>query len=401
LLILNRIEMEFIFSKKKDGEEVHRKKSRLREWIEAALFAVIAASLIRAFVFEAFVIPSSSMEKTLLVNDYIFVSKISYGPRIPMTPVAWPFMHHTIPFVKINAFSTIVQWPYKRLPGFSEVNRNDIVVFNYPCGDTVLKTPEGEDVDYYTNIRSLGYGDTKKIYPKRTTRPIDKRENWIKRCVGISGDSLQIINGVIYVNGEKGLIPDHFEARYLVKMPDLHQLSDQRLDELGIDHTMRITMDSTEFIYNLTQENLDSLRLAGAHIKRKIAENTDIRVFPFDTTNQKWNEDNFGPIYIPQKGATVHLDSLTLPFYKRIIDTYEHNTLRIVDNKIYINHQETSSYTFKLNYYWMMGDNRNESMDSRFWGYVPEDHVVGKASFIWLSYHKNSIRWKRLFSVIK
>ncbi|WP_106528238.1 signal peptidase I [Chitinophaga niastensis] len=393
--------MEFIFSKKKDGEVVHRKKSKLREWSEAVLFAVIAATLIRTFIFEAFVIPSSSMEKTLLVNDFIFVSKISYGPRIPMTPVAWPFMHHTIPFVKINAYSTIVQLPYKRLPGFSSVSRNDVVVFNYPCGDTVLKTSDGEDVDYYTNIRSLGYSDTKKTFPTRIIRPVDKRENWIKRCIGISGDSLQIIDGVIYINGAKGLAPRHFMARYEVIMPDLHQLSEPRMDELNIDHSVRITMDSTAFIYNLDADNLDTLRQLGAHIKRKIAEGTDIRVFPFDTIHHKWNEDNLGPIYIPKKGDTVQLDSLTLPFYQRLIDTYEHNTLKVAGNKIYINNKETTTYTFKLNYYWMMGDNRNESMDSRFWGYVPEDHIVGKAAFIWLSYHKNKIRWNRLFSAIK
>ena len=396
--------MSFFLSNVRPADEGARKKSKLREWIEAALFAVVAATLIRTFIFEAFVIPSASMEKTLLVNDYIFVSKISYGPRIPMTPLAWPFTLHTLPFTKnTKPFSTAVQWPYKRLPGFSKVKRNDVVVFNYPCGDTVLKNMAGGDEEYYTLTRmDDGYNYIKKNYPPPVTRPVDKRENWIKRCIAISGDTLQIIDGVVYINGKAGAVPRHFEASYLVVMPGHKRISEQRLDAMGIDNVVRPTIDSTEFIYNLTTANVDSLRAMGANIRRKISKETaDSRIFPFDKDHHKWNEDNFGPIYIPEKGATVQLDSLTLPFYKRIIDTYEHNTLEVQDGKIYINHHETTTYTFKLNYFWMMGDNRNESMDSRFWGYVPEDHIVGKAWLIWLSYHHRRIRWGRLFSAIR
>jgi signal peptidase I len=396
--------MRYFFSNARAAEEGARKKSRWREWIEAVLFAVVAASLIRTFIFEAFVIPSASMEKTLLVHDYIFVSKISYGPRIPMTPLAWPFTLHTLPFTKnVKPFSTAVQWPYKRLPGFSSVHRNDVVVFNYPCGDTVLKNMAGGDEEYYTLTRMYdGYNYIKKHYPPPVTRPVDKRENWIKRCIAVSGDSLQIIDGVVYINGKAGKAPRHFQARYLVTMPDHKRISRQRLAAMDIDNLVRPTPDTTAFIYNLTAANIDSLRALGASIRRSIfKKEADNRIFPFDTDHYQWNEDNFGPVYIPEKGATVHLDTLTLPLYKRIIDTYEHNMLEVQNGKIYINHRETSAYTFKLNYFWMMGDNRNESMDSRFWGYVPEDHIVGKAWIIWLSYHHYRIRWGRLFSAIR
>ena len=395
--------MSFFFSNVSQAEEGVRKKSKVREWIEAALFAVVAATLIRTFIFEAFVIPSASMEKTLLVNDFIFVSKISYGPRIPNTPLAWPFTHHTLPFTKnIQPFSTAIEWPYKRLPGFSSVKRNDVIVFNYPCGDSVVKNMAGDDEDYYSLVRSLGYAYVRKNYSAVVTRPVDKRENWIKRCVAISGDTIRIIDGIVYINGEPGKVPHHFEARYAVTMPDHKPIDSGMLDQLGTDHISRPTIDSSTFLYNLTPANVDTLLARGAIVKRKTYDAFgDSRVFPFDVKHHEWNEDCFGPLYIPKKGVTVTLDTMTLAFYQRIIVTYEHNTLKTAGNKIYINGQEATTYTFKLNYYWMMGDNRNESTDSRFWGFVPEDHIVGKAWIIWLSYHNNRIRWGRLFSAIK
>lgn len=395
--------MNFSFSNVKQAEEDVRKKSKVREWIEAALFAVVAATLIRTFIFEAFVIPSASMEKTLLINDFIFVSKISYGPRIPITPLAWPFTHHTLPFTKnTKPFSTAIQWPYKRLPGFGDIERNDVVVFNYPCGDTVLKNIAGEDEDYYTNMRSPGPEYVRKNYPPPVIRPVDKRENWIKRCIAIPGDTIQIVDGIVYINHAPTAPPTHFEARYYVTMPNGKELSDSMKDVLGTDHIQRATGDSTMFIYNLTTANVDTLKAMGGKVKRYVFDAfADSRVFPFDTKHYDWNEDCFGPLYIPQKGATVKLDTLTLPFYSRIITTYEHNTLKVTGDKIYINGQPADSYTFKMNYYWMMGDNRRESMDSRFWGYVPEDHIVGKAWIIWMSIHNNRIRWGRLFSAIK
>ncbi|MCW3467336.1 signal peptidase I [Chitinophaga nivalis] len=394
--------MNFAFRRKKQEESV-RKKSRIREWTEAALFAVVAATFIRTFIFEAYVIPSSSMERTLLVHDYLFVSKISYGPRIPMTPLAWPFTHHTLPFTKqTKAFSTAVQWPYMRLPGLSGVQRNDVVVFNYPCGDTVLKDQQGNDVDYYPNIRSVGDSALKKIYPlPPVVRPVDKRENWIKRCVAVPGDSLQIKDGMIYINGKKGFIPPASMAEYLVVMPNHHPMNEKKMLALDIHSDARPTGDSTEFIYNLTQANVDTLRGLGARIKRRLMDWWDGRVFPFDTDRYPWNQDQMGPLYIPQKGVTIHIDTLVLPLYQRIIDTYEQNQLQVKNGKIFINHQETTTYTFKMNYYWMMGDNRNGSTDSRFWGFVPEDHVVGKAWIIWLSYQENRLRWSRLFTVIR
>ncbi|CAL1519856.1 signal peptidase I [Chitinophaga sp. MM2321] len=396
--------MRFTYRKKRNDGGEQKKKSRLREWIEAAIFAVIAATLIRTFLFEAFVIPSGSMEKTLLVHDYLFVSKISYGPRIPMTPVAWPFTQHTLPFTKrTNAFSTIVKWKYTRLPGFSAIARNDVVVFNYPCGDTVLKEENGADVDYYSMVRTLGYKDAEKVYGQPVIRPVDKRENWIKRCVGVSGDTLQLIRGVLYVNGEPALVPPYSMTSYRVVPKEGHAFNDHRLEELALNKNdgHRPGADSTEFIYDLSPDNVKTLTLEGTKVTPRLKEACDDRVFPYDLEKYPWNEDNYGPVYIPAKGATIHLDTLVLPFYKRIITTYENNTLEVVDGKIYINKRETSAYTFKMNYYWMMGDNRHQSTDSRFWGYVPEDHIVGKAWLIWLSYHKNKIRWSRLFTAIK
>ncbi|HVI47649.1 MAG TPA: signal peptidase I [Chitinophaga sp.] len=393
--------MKFIFRKKNDGGM--KKKPRWKEWIEAAVFAIVAATLIRTFIFEAFVIPSSSMEKTLLVHDYLFVSKISYGPRLPNTPVAWPFMHHTMPFTKnTNAFSTIVKWPYMRLPGFSAVKRNDIIVFNYPCGDSVFKSKEGTDLDYYPKVRGYGYAEAWKQFGKPIVRPVDKRENLIKRCVAVAGDTIQLINGTLFVNGVASVFPPHSMRSFHVRPRGGYPLNDKQLEDLGLEKDAGYLPgeDSADFIYDLTVANVKTLTAAGARIKPDTATFQDPRLFPYDTGSH-WTEEKLGPIYIPRKGSTVHLDSLTLPFYKRIIDTYEHNTLRVSDGRIFINGKETTTYTFKMNYYWMMGDNRRQSTDSRFWGYVPEDHIVGKAWLIWLSYGHHGLRWRRLFNAIK
>ncbi|MFY0254056.1 signal peptidase I [Chitinophaga sp. 30R24] len=390
---------------KKAGEGTRKKKSKLKEWIEAVIFAVVAATLVRTFIFEAFVIPSPSMEKTLLVNDFIFVSKLSYGPRIPNTPLAWPFTLHTLPFTKNTpAFSMAVQWPYKRLPGFGKISRNDVIVFNYPCGDTVLKSKGGEDEDYYNLVRGLGYDRVWKDYSPPVYRPVDKRENWIKRCIAVAGDTVSIDEGIIYINGQATSSPRHFEARYDVSMPDHKKMSDSLLNKLDIDRRVRDTQDSTIFSYTLVSDNVDALQAMGAIVKRRatiVGAGSDIRIFPFDPQHYEWNEACLGPIYIPKKGATIKLDTFNLSLYQRAIVTYEHNSLQVRNGKIYINNQETDNYTFKMNYYWMMGDNRDESLDSRFWGFVPEDHIIGKAWLIWLSYHQNRIRWRRLFSVIR
>ncbi|WP_160714023.1 signal peptidase I [Chitinophaga solisilvae] len=397
--------MSFIFSKRSRTDSgVQRKKSKVREWTEAALFAIVAATIIRMFIFEAYVIPSSSMERTLLIHDYLFVSKISYGPRIPMTPLAWPFTHHTLPFTKrTNAYSTAVQWQYHRLPGLSSLKRNDIVVFNYPCGDTLYKTTDGSDVDYYITNLEIGLKAALKQYGQPVYRPVDKRENWIKRCVGIPGDTLRVIKGDVYINGKPSDNHPFRLMAYNIKMPNYWPIGKDTLAQMGLPRNEYFTgsIDSGVYIYNFTPENVKSIKALGAEVKADLRDRNSIRIFPFDTLKYPWNMDNLGPVYIPQQGVTIAIDTFNLPFYKRIISTYEHNTLAVRNGKIFINNQPASSYTFKMNYYWMMGDNRHESTDSRFWGFVPEDHLVGKAWLIWLSYGEGGLRWRRMFRLIK
>jgi len=394
--------MIFKFKKKK-GEEEKKRKSKLREWLDAAIFAVIAATLIRTFIFEAYVIPTPSMEKTLLVNDYLFVSKISYGPRLPMTPLALPFTHHTLPFTKMTkAYSEAIKWPYRRLPGFTDVKRNDVIVFNYPAGDTVLKDSKGQDVDYYTAVQELGYERAVETYPPMMVRPVDKRENWIKRCLAIGGDSLRVVNGRVYVNGKAAPVPPHSERRYWVETSDGSAINPMRLEDLQIDQDYYQGTRPGVFSYNLTPDAVKALSDLNLRMIEPANETEpDASAFPHDPVHYPWNAHNYGPIYIPQKGATVRLDSLTLPLYRRVIVTYEHNRLEVKDGKIFINGKESNSYTFKMNYYWVMGDNRDNSMDSRYWGFLPEDHLVGKAWIIWMSYGNGKIRWKRLFNAIK
>ncbi|WP_143307067.1 signal peptidase I [Chitinophaga vietnamensis] len=393
------------FPRRRRRTEERKKKSKLREWVEAVIFAVVGATLLRTFIFEAFVIPSPSMEKTLLVNDFLFVNKLAYGPRMPNTPLALPFTLHTLPFSKTRkSYSTAVQWPYKRLPGFGDIQRNDVIVFNYPCGDTVLKSVSGDDMDYYSTVRSLGYGQIKKDYPPVMWRPVDKRENWIKRCIGMPGDSLQIINGNIYINKTALIFPNESEQPYQVMMSNrCRDLSSKWLQNLDIIEKVSINTDSTIYIINLVPSAVNKLRKMNAIVYPDIrsAQVAMPGIFPFEYQHYPWNEDNMGPLYIPAKGATVKLDSLSLPFYKRIIATYEKNKLAVINGKIYINNQPATTYTFKMNYYWMMGDNRHNSEDSRYWGYVPEDHIVGKASLIWLSVGNRKIRWSRMFRLIK
>ncbi|MET6998351.1 signal peptidase I [Chitinophaga defluvii] len=393
--------MNLAFWKKdKDGNQPKKKKSVLREWLDAGIFAIIAATLIRTFIFEAYTIPTPSMEKTLLVNDFLFVSKISYGPRIPNTPLAIPFTHHTMPLTQYSkAYSEAVHWPYKRLPGFTEVKRNDVVVFNFPEGDTVAL--EHQEQSYYALVRNYGRDAVWSQF-QVTSRPVDKRENYIKRCVAESGDTLSIVNGVVFVNGKQAPIPPESERNYLVKTNG-DPLNPSRLEELDINPSPEGS-DGERFKYNLTPANVESLK--SFPVIQSIEpyvnpEQAIMDVFPHDTANYKWTESNFGPLYIPKKGATVKLNDANIAIYDRIIRVYEENTLEKKNGQFVINGKPTDSYTFKMNYYWMMGDNRDNSLDSRFWGFVPEDHVVGKAWLIWMSYGKGSIRWSRLFKSIK
>ncbi|WP_143310306.1 signal peptidase I [Chitinophaga vietnamensis] len=396
--------MNLAFWKKNKDGQPKKKKSTAREWLDAGVFAIIAATLIRTFIFEAYTIPTPSMEKTLLVNDFLFVSKISYGPRIPMTPLAVPFVHHTLPLTKSTpAYSEAVQWKYKRLPGFSDVKRYDVVVFNFPEGDTVAI--DSPDPDYYNMVRQNGWQAVHDNF-KILHRPVDKRENYIKRCMAQAGDTIRIVHGAVFINGQAAPVPPGSQHRYIVETTG-DQLNASRLEEMGINPE-NTPLDGNKFVYNLTPANVAALRDMSQIVKSvtvfEEANYVDFNynmVFPHDTVHYKWTEENFGPLYIPKKGATVKLDESNIALYERLIRVYEGNTFEKKDGKYIINGQPADSYTFKMNYYWMMGDNRNNSLDSRFWGFVPEDHIVGKAWMIWMSYGEGGIRWSRLFRGIK
>ncbi len=399
------------------GYEVVRKhkKTSAREWIDAGIFAVVAATIIRTFVFEAYTIPTPSMEKTLLVNDFLFVSKFSYGPRIPNTPLAMPFVHHTMPFVNVKSYVEWIRIPYTRWFA-APVTRNDVVVFNFPAGDTVInKEGYQSERPYYDVARfEVGGGDInagRKIilndpddYPI-VVRPVDKRENYIKRCTAVAGDTLQIKKQVVYVNGRPSPFPPYSETDYIVTT------GGQALDETVMKDEYKIDINNSDEIRQTGQPNQYSMLLTYS-AKEKMLKNglaksiipeydtvAAGRVFPYDNIH-RWSVDNFGPIWIPKKGATITLNAENYTLYERAIRVYEGNKLEMREGKIFINDQPTNQYTFKMDYYWMMGDNRHQSQDSRYWGFVPEDHVVGEAWLIWMSFDKG-IRWSRLFTKIK
>ena len=399
------------------GSEAVRlyKKSGTREWIDAAVFAVVAATIIRTFVFEAYTIPTPSMERSLLVNDFLFVSKLSYGPRIPNTPLSFPFVHHTMPVVGGKSYLQWIQWPYKRI--FQQkVQRNDVVVFNLPVGDTVINDEQnyGSKVTYYEVLRQAG-GDRNRVWEAFgdiiITRPVDKRENFIKRCVAIAGDTMEIRNGVVYINGKLNDIPPGSETNYLLET----QGQDLDMDQLKDDHGIReaagevrkvgnnlyeifLTKDQVAVFSKLSFVKSLTPVVYSYEKDRQYVGGSDI--FPNDSVNCKWTIDNYGPLYIPAKGASIQLTPEIYSRYERVIRTYEGNSLEMKDGRFYINGKETSTYTFKLNYYWLMGDNRHNSLDSRFWGFVPEDHVVGKAWLIFFSWEEGP-RWNRLFRTIR
>jgi signal peptidase I len=390
------------------------KKSGAREWIDAAVFAIVAATIIRTFVFEAYTIPTPSEEKTLLVNDFLFVSKMAYGPRIPNTPIAMPFVHHTIPFINTKSYVEWIHIPYTRWFS-SPVKRNDAVVFNFPVNDTLINDPIvdgqqkfGSQTTYYQEVREIGRDRVWQDYGDLIiTRPVDKRENFIKRCVGIAGDTIQIINGKLHVNGKP---EDYFpksERYYSLQIPEGIYLDEDKLKELGIN--VRVSQGDLQptdkpnlFQVNITNEEIKNLKLPPGYILSDIIFKHNNELFPYyaDSAGITWSADNFGPLWIPKKGATIQLTPDNFIRYGRCIEVYEGNTLENRSGKYFINGKETSNYTFKMDYFWLMGDNRHNSLDSRFWGFVPEDHVVGKASLIWFSY-ENGPRWNRLFRWIK
>ena len=384
------------------------KKTPVREWLDAIVWAVVAALIIRTFLFEAYTIPSSSMEKSLLVGDYLVVSKIGYGPRVPNTPLAFPFVHHTLPWSKTaKSYIEKPQLPYKRLPGTTEIKRNDPIVFNFPAGDTVSEVYQS-NVTFYQLVRYFGRDNVmndKKQFGNIITRPVDKRENYVKRLIGMPGDTLQIIDGIVYINGEIGEQPNEMQHNYIVKITS-NGINPKILEKYNITEGYR-TAHADELIFNMTADIAEEFRKLPfvTSVERRIAPvGTEVSddIFPNDTTHFKWNADNFGPIVIPQEGKTVKINTENIALYDRIIRAYELNDMKIKDGKIFINGEETDEYTFKMDYYWMMGDNRHNSQDSRFWGYVPVDHIVGKPVFVWLSIDKNTgkIRYNKTFRFV-
>lgn len=399
--------VHWAFWKKKDPPG--GKQTKVVEWVDAIIFAVIAATFIRMFFIEAYTIPTSSMEKSMLVGDFLFVSKTAYGPKLPNTPLSFPFVHHTMPLTKNT--KSYVEWiknPYKRMAGFGDVKNNDVVVFNFPDGDTVALNMPTQD--YYQLVRTYGrerVWNDKRTFGEIISRPVDKRENYIKRCVGIPGDELELKDGQLFVNGEKQKDFPGVQFDYIINTNGT-PINKRTLEKIGIAQADQQVFSGSQYLYPLTDEYVKELeKLRNVTSIKKVnmpAGNWDKNIFPHDEGFQ-WNVDNYGPITIPEKGETISLSVENLPLYERLIRVYEGHDLEVKDSLIYVDGAATDNYTFGMDYYWMMGDNRHNSADSRYWGFVPEDHIVGKAVFIWLSLDKEkslpaSIRWKRLFNVV-
>lgn len=407
-------------------------------WVDAIVFALVAVYFINLFFFQNFVIPSSSLEKSLLTGDYLFVSKLSYGPRIPQTPLTMPLTQHTMPVLNIKSYIEVPHWDYRRVKGLGNVQLNDIVVFNYPSGDSLVNEQRWAAADYYQMVYSYGKQlydqanppvnlDSMTLLQQRDyfayiyalgrayivqnpneygdiiSRPTDRRENYVKRCVGLPGQTLQIKNHIIYLDGKPNKEPDNVQYTYYVKLKNM--LPEELLTELGITQEDLQSLN-TSGVMPLTAKAAKALA-ARKDLVESVKLNTDAPtgdLYPLNA-NTGWTRDNYGPIWIPKKGATVKLSLANLPLYERPIRVYENNKLEVRNGQIYINDKPANSYTFKMDYYWMMGDNRHNSADSRYWGFVPEDHVVGKPIFIWWSHDVDhpgfkGIRWKRLFTCV-
>jgi len=411
----------------------------IMSWVDALVFALVAVYFINLFFFQNYVIPSSSLEKSLLTGDYLFVSKVSYGPRIPETPLTMPLTQHTMPLVNVKSYVEWPHWDYRRVKGLGNVKLNDIVVFNYPAGDTLVNEERYQANDYYQMVYSIGdqlmqqNGQEKDMramnplqqrhyfeqvyatgrnyissmpgeYGDIISRPTDRRENYVKRCVGLPGQTLQIKNRIVYLNGKANKEPDNVQYTYKMKLKGEFPID--LADELGITNE-DLLMYNQSGVIPLTKKAYLALK-ANRNLVESISINIDATygdLYPLNAYTG-WTRDNYGPVWIPKKGESIALTLKNLPVYERCIKVYEGNDLK-VDNagRIFINGKQAKSYTFKLDYYWMMGDNRHNSADSRYWGFVPEDHIVGKPIFIWWSHSPDhpgfsGIRWNRLFTFV-
>jgi signal peptidase I len=450
-----------------------KKKSTMREWGEAIVFAIIAASVIRTFFIEAFTIPTPSMEKSMLVGDYLFVSKVSYGAKIPQTPMSVPFVHNAMPGSLTNSYVDWFTLPYFRLPGFGDVERFDPVVFNFPNGDTVMIDPFYVGHDYFSYVRKEAFTIAKKNYGVYAAnrfkyeaearknfakgicnvcreergqkaiggvkgRPVDKKENYVKRCIGLPGENLKIVDGQVFVNDNAIENPAGLMFSYIYKtenIKDMEEIWDKckvNIDDRkvmvrdgeargfypkrALPKGIEYYRDSSAYIIGTSSFNAEDVEWLTKNTKVKMLEKNvnresevlKVTFYPNSTMEpfSNWNEDNYGPIHIPAKAEKIELTAENIELYRRVIDVYENNEWLEKDGKVFINGAEATSYTFKQDYYWMMGDNRHQSADSRFWGFVPEDHVVGKPVFTWFSKENaeyqegGEIRWKRMFRLV-
>jgi len=406
-----------------------QKNSALIEWLDALIFAVVAVTLINYYLFQNYKIPTPSMEGTMLVGDHLYVSKVAYGPRVPGTPLSFPFTQNRMPLINKESYVDWIKLPYKRLAGFGDVKRNDIVVFNFPAGDTVVveqsassiywiyreyaKSALNQDAisgrqigtwDHYLSIGRQQVWESRNFH--KVIRPVDKRDNYIKRCVAIPGDTLEIIQGHVFVNGEPQKAYEGIQYEYRIRTNG-QPLNPRVLSRYGISQEYLGIQNNPNYMIPLSHATVTKLRKEVPNIveaERLIYSDPDIQMFP-NHSNYPWSIDQYGPLWIPKKGTPIELNIKNLPAFQRIIETYEGNKLEVRDSVIYINGSEAREYTFKMNYYFMMGDNRHRSADSRFWGFVPEDHIIGKPRVIWLSTDKEQrglkrIRWNRFMKSV-
>lgn len=395
--------------RKLEKERPFPKKTFVREWADSILFAVFAAHFIRLFLIEAYTIPTPSMEGSLLVGDFLFVSKLHYGSRLPMTPLSFPLLHNVMPLTGGECYSKWPSWDYNRAPALQKVNRYDPVVFNYPEGDTIIK-----GVDYSSDYHNILKGTPraqreatrqqvlKRFKNRIVTRPVDKRDHYIKRCVGLPGDSIEVRANRLFVNGQEPDIIPGVQYRYELVPQDNKSINMSYVDDnyaLSIPSGPGKASNFRNISPLVVEQMLQDPQLAP--ILKEIrpvvgAPGYNRGIFPYNGELFPWNNHNYGPIWIPKKGETVNLSMDNIDLYKRVITAYEGHDLLIRNGQIIIDGQTTNSYTFEMDYYWMMGDNRDDSADSRSWGFVPATHIVGKPLFVWMSIGPKGIRFDRI-----